>query len=88
MSKRKQVLEQRITPAVLSEVSRGHSKPATSCFLIKQVKAEVSQKDEGLNVRNGEAIRKFMIQATTTETHQRTTCVRIGRKLKVKHRRS
>jgi hypothetical protein len=51
MSKRKQVLEQRITPAVLSEVSRGHSKPATSCFLIKQVKAEASQKDEGLNVR-------------------------------------
>ena len=34
---------------VSSEVSRGHSKPATSCLLIKQVKAEVSHKDEGLN---------------------------------------
>ena len=34
---------------VVSEVSRGHSKPATSCPLLKQTKAEVSQKDEGLN---------------------------------------
>ncbi len=34
---------------VLSEVSRGHSKPETSCPLTKQAKAKVSQKDEGLN---------------------------------------
>ena len=27
---------------VLSEVSRSHSKPATSCLLIKQVKAKAS----------------------------------------------
>jgi hypothetical protein len=34
---------------------------------------EVSQKEEGLNVRMGEAIRTFMVKATTTETRQRTT---------------
>ena len=30
---------------------------------------EASQKDEGPNVRIGEVITKFMVQATTTETH-------------------
>jgi hypothetical protein len=36
---------------VFSEVSRGHSKPATSCLTFQRQKTEVSQKDEGLNVR-------------------------------------
>ncbi len=36
---------------VLSEVSRGHSKPATSHNLMKKVNVEDSRKDEGLNVR-------------------------------------
>jgi hypothetical protein len=41
----------------IAEVSRSHSKPATSCLLIKEVKAEVSQKDEGLNVRKAGEIK-------------------------------
>jgi len=53
---------------VFSEVSRGHSKPETSCLLIKQVKAKVSQKDEGLNVRKAGEIKTLMGNATTTET--------------------
>jgi hypothetical protein len=51
MPKQKQVLEIKNNIVVFSEVSRGHSKPETSCLLIKQVKAEVSLKDEGPNVR-------------------------------------
>jgi hypothetical protein len=35
----------------LAEVSRGHSKPATSRIPKKRASAEASQKDEGLNVR-------------------------------------
>lgn len=65
---RKLVLEQTITLQLLSEVSRGHSKPATSCPLIKQVKTEVSQKEEGPNVRKAEVIKRLMVKATTTET--------------------
>lgn len=34
-------------PGYGAEVSRGHSKPETSCARV----VEVSQKDEGLNVR-------------------------------------
>ncbi len=34
-----------------AEVSRGHSKPATSCIPMRRASAEASQKDEGLNVR-------------------------------------
>ena len=41
----------------IAEVSRSHSKPATICLLIKEVKAEVSQKDEGLNVRKAGEIK-------------------------------
>ena len=40
-----------------AEVSRSHSKPATSCLLIKQVKAEASQKDEGLNDKMKEQVK-------------------------------
>src|SRR6266705_6404498 len=72
MPKRKQTLEQRITSWYLqksAEVIVSWTRAPTS--------REVSQKDKGLNVRNGEAIRKFMVQATTTETRKRTTCVRI-----------
>lgn len=65
-----------------AEVSRGHSKPATSCNPNSRAIAEDSRKDEGLNVRIGDGIRKFMWQATTTETRKRTNCVRISRKLK------
>lgn len=49
---------------VFSEVSRSHSKPETSSVIW-----EASQKDEGLNVRIGEAIRTFRVKAKTTETH-------------------
>ena len=41
--------------------------------LIKRVKAEVSRKDEGLNVRKAVEIRTLMETAATTETLQRTT---------------
>lgn len=49
-------------------VSRGHSKPATSCRQIKLAKAEASHKDEGLNVRKAAEIKMLMVKATTTET--------------------
>lgn len=49
---------------VASEVSRGHSKPETS----PGKTWEVSQKDEGLNVRKAEELYGFMAKATTTET--------------------
>jgi hypothetical protein len=83
MPKRKQVLEQRIT-------SWYHQKSAEVVVIRRRVpgSGEVSHKDEGLNVRIGRVIRTFMLQATTTETHQRATCARISRKLKVNHRRS
>jgi hypothetical protein len=53
---------------VFSEVSRGHSRPETSGLLIKQVKAKVSHKDEGLNVRKAVEIRTLRETAATTET--------------------
>ena len=43
--------------SLIAEVSRGHSKSATSCLQIKSVKTEVSQKDEGLNVRKAGEIK-------------------------------
>jgi hypothetical protein len=43
---------------VSSEVSRGHSKPETSAD-----NGEVSQKDEGLNVRKEGGIRKITAKA-------------------------
>jgi hypothetical protein len=53
---------------VFSEVSRGHSKPETSGLPIKRVKAKVSRKDEGLNVRKAVEIRTPMERFATTET--------------------
>jgi hypothetical protein len=39
------------SPGYGTEVSRSHNKPETSCNPPKADNAEVSQKDEGLNVR-------------------------------------
>ena len=50
---------------VVSEVSRGHSKPETSS---EKKNGEVSRKDEGLNVRKAKKLMDFMVQAATTET--------------------
>jgi hypothetical protein len=51
MSKWKQMLEQRIASWYPLEVSRCHSKPATSLNPTVRANEEVSQKDEGRNVR-------------------------------------
>ncbi len=47
---------------VFSEVSRCYSKPGTSRNPKVRANAEVSQKDEGRNVRRGGVIRKFRVQ--------------------------
>ena len=57
--KRKQVLEYNNNIRVSSEVSKSHSKPATSCNPIKKGNAEVSQKDEGLNVRMAKELERL-----------------------------
>ena len=49
---------------VPSEVSRGHSKPATS-----SPRGEVSQKEEGPNVRMAKMNKTFMSEAITIEEH-------------------
>ena len=45
---------------VSAEVSRGHSKPATSRTPTQRSSAEASQKDEGLNVRMAKQSEEFM----------------------------
>ena len=70
-----------------AEVSRSHSKPATSCLSLKRVKAEASQKDEGLNDRDDRK-GKASTLVFKAEPRKRTTYLRIGRKPKVKSKRS
>jgi hypothetical protein len=72
---------------VFSEVSRGHSKPETSCNL-STGSGEVSQKEEGPNVRMVTGSQSNWHRRLTTETHKRTTCMRVSRKLRVDCRRS
>jgi hypothetical protein len=67
---------------VLSEVSRSHSKPATSCPLIKQVRAEVSRKDEGLNVRKAKQSGSLWCRQQQPKHVRELPLVRISRKLK------
>ena len=73
---------------VSSEVSRGHSNPATSCSLFKQAMRKSHGRTKDWMLELAKVIKKFMSPAKTTETHQRAACVRISRKLKVNHRRS
>lgn len=69
-----------------AEVSRCHSNPATSCpHKSKRQRSHKRTKDGMLEWQSNQEVYG---KATTTETHQSTTCVRISRKLKVKHRRS
>ena len=68
---------------VFSEVSRSHSKPETS-----SVSWEVSQKDEGLNVRMANRSGRLWQKRQQPKHIRELPPARISRKLKVKHRRS